>query len=107
MGNAWLLEQGVLHVELSGFEILECISHLLGKFLVEHGTLPRFSCPGAHAQNGVAEHKHRHLEVARALMIVTSLLPHFWVEVVSTSTYVINIHPSRSEERRVGKECRN
>ena len=27
------LEQGVLHVELSGFEILRYISHLLGGFL--------------------------------------------------------------------------
>ena len=85
----------MLHVELSGFGILECISHLLGRFLVEKGTLSQFSCPGAHAQNDVAERKHRHLlEVARALMIVTSLAPHFWVEVVSTSTYVLNIHPS-------------
>ena len=61
----------------------------------EQGTLPQFSCPGAHAQNGVAERDQHHLlEAVLALMIVASLPPHFWVEVVSTSTYLININPS-------------
>jgi hypothetical protein len=42
----------------------------------------------------MAERKHRHLlETARALMISASLPPHFWAEVVSTATYLINIQP--------------
>jgi hypothetical protein len=34
------------------------------------------------------------LETACALMIVASLPPHFWAEVVSTSTYLINLQSS-------------
>ena len=59
----------------------EYISQLLRGFLAEQGTLAQFSCPGAHAQNGVAERKHRHLlKTARAMMIAASLPPHFWAE---------------------------
>jgi hypothetical protein len=56
----------------------EYISRSLRAFLAEEGTLAQFYCPGAHAQNGVAERKHRHLlEMTRALMIAASLPPHF------------------------------
>src|SRR4051812_7800772 len=77
----------VFRADLAG----EYISQMLRGFLVEQGTLAQFSCPSAHAQNGFAEHKHCHLfETAHALMIAASLSPHYWSEVVSASTYLIN-----------------
>jgi len=48
----------------------EYISDAHRRYLVDQGTLPKFSCPGSLAQNGVAERKHPHiLETARALLL--------------------------------------
>jgi hypothetical protein len=81
----------VFHADSAG----EYISQHLRGVLAEQGTLAQFSYPGVHAQNGVTERKHRHiLETTRAMMIASSLPPHFWAEAVATSTYLINIQPS-------------
>jgi hypothetical protein len=88
----------------------EYLFDTLHQVLAEQGTLAQFSYARAHAQNGVAEHKHCHLlETARALMIDSSVPPHFWTKAVSTVTYLINIQSSStlqggiSFERLCGK----
>jgi len=58
--------------------VAEYISAERRRFLADYGTLSQFSCPGAHAQNGAAECKHRHiLEYARALLLSSEHPPHF------------------------------
>jgi hypothetical protein len=81
----------VFHEDSEG----EYLSDALRQVLAEQGALAQFSYPGAHAQNGVVEHKHHHLfEIVRALMIASSIPPLFWAKTVSTTTYLINIQPS-------------
>jgi hypothetical protein len=84
----------------------EYLSDALHQVLAEKGTLAQFSCPGAYAQNGVVERKYWHLlETAHTLMIASSAPSHFWVEVVSTAIYLINIQSSSALQYGIPFEC--
>lgn len=77
----------------------EYISDARRRYIADQGTLAQFSCPGAHAQNGVAECKHRHiLQTSRALLISAALSSHFWAEAVTTTVFLINRQPSSALE---------
>jgi hypothetical protein len=73
----------------------EFLSDTFRQLLTLEDTLAQLSCPGAHAQNGVAERKHCHIiESAHTILISSFVLSHFWSEVVSTAMYLINRQPS-------------
>jgi len=62
------------------------------KFYEKMGILHNFSAPRTSQQNGVMERKNTSLEeLARTMLSEYSLPKYFWVDVVSTSCYVMNI----------------
>ena len=61
------------------------------KFCEKHGIKHNFSAPRTPHQNGVVERKNRSLEeLTRTLLNETNLPKYFWVDVVSTTYYVLN-----------------
>ncbi|BBN68591.1 hypothetical protein Prudu_489S000400 [Prunus dulcis] len=63
-------------------------------YLNLHGISHQFSCPHTPEQNGCVERKHRHLvETARTLLVASNVPKVYWVEALSTATYLINRLP--------------
>ncbi|KAJ6893986.1 hypothetical protein NC652_027915 [Populus alba x Populus x berolinensis] len=65
-------------------------------FLQTKGIISQRSCSYTPQQNGVTERKNRHLlDVVWTLLIETSVPLKFWVEALTTATYLINHLPSQ------------
>ncbi|KAJ9708908.1 hypothetical protein PVL29_000753 [Vitis rotundifolia] len=64
-------------------------------FMSHHGILHQSSCAHTPQQNGVAEHKNRHLvETARTILLHSNVPFRFWGDAVLTACYLINRMPS-------------
>ena len=70
---------------------LEYLSTPFSDFLSSHGILHQSSCAYTPQQNGVVEHKNRHLvETARTLLLHHTVPQCFWGDVILTACYLIN-----------------
>ena len=73
----------------------EYLSSSMATLLKSHDTISQQSCLHGHQQNGVVEHKNRHiLEATRSLLLSTSVPKCYWAEVVLTAALPISITPS-------------
>ncbi|GKE82548.1 retrovirus-related pol polyprotein from transposon TNT 1-94, partial [Tanacetum coccineum] len=73
----------------------EYFSETFQSYMLQHGIFQESSCVYRPAQNGVAEHKNRHLlEVAPALLFQMTVPKPFWADTVSTACFLINRMPS-------------
>ena len=73
----------------------EYFSTPFSSFMSSHGILHQSSCAYTPQQNGVAEHKNRHLlETARTLLLHHKVPKRFWEDVILAGCYLINHMPS-------------
>lgn len=81
---------------------LEYTSSTFKQYFHSKGIVHETSCAYTPQQNGVSEHKHRHLlEVTRSLMTHMSVPKHHWPEAFLTSCYLINRLPSTSINNKI------
>jgi len=67
------------------------ISHSFKNFMAFHGILHQTSCAYTPQQNGVAEHKNKHLiETTHTILIHGDVPQRFWSDVVLSACYLIN-----------------
>ena len=74
---------------------LECLSAHFSDFLSFHGIFHQSSCAYTPQQNGVAEHKNRHLvKTIRTLLLYHKVPQRFGGDTILTACYLLNRMPS-------------
>jgi hypothetical protein len=69
---------------------------ILSPYFEKERIIHQSSCVNTPQQNGLAERKNRHLlKTTRALLFQHQVSKHYWGDAILTSTYLINIIPSR------------
>jgi transposase InsO family protein len=73
----------------------EFVNSRFSTFLAHHGIITHLSCPYTSPQNGKAERMlHTINNTVRILLIHAFMPPTYWVEALSTATFLINRLPS-------------
>jgi len=66
-------------------------------FLCDQGIVRRLICPPTHHQNGIVEHKHKHIVELGLILLHHAFLPlQFWDYAFVTAFYLINRLPMSS-----------
>ena len=74
----------------------EYLNNAFKTYFDTHGILPRYTCPHHPEQNGMAEHKHRHLvETGLTLLVHAKMPPTYWAEAFHTANYLISRLPTK------------
>jgi hypothetical protein len=69
----------------------------LWEFFLAHGVQLRMSCLYTSSQNGKAECMMRTTNnIVRTLLFQASMPPHYWVESLHTTTYLLNRFPTKT-----------
>jgi hypothetical protein len=67
------------------------VNHNLSHFVTQNGIVTRLSCPYTSSKNGKAERMLRIINnTIQTLLIHTFIPPTYWVEALSTATYLLN-----------------
>ena len=75
----------------------EYLSGEFKSYLAQEGIISQLSSPGTPQQNGVSEMRNRTLlDMARSMLSYSSLPESFWGYALETTTYILNLVPSKS-----------
>lgn len=81
-------------------------NHAIRTFLATHGIAFHLSCPYTSSQNGKAERViHTLNDCVRSLLLHANMPLVFWVEALSTATYLLNLRPCQASALHTPFQC--